>query len=947
MSYDYLYPDSIDLFVKDRIDQTAAERQTQTAKSILKRFVDQPGIILADEVGMGKTFVALAVAISVFLKEKTPVVIMIPPSLIKKWPNDFELFREACVIDEKLKNTLSCDTATRPEEFFKLLDDDITHRKSVIFLTHGALTRNMSDSWIKLAIIQRALYRRRNSEKVYKSLYSHAGRLVEMLYLEKKNNGVRIWELLLNNDPQKWKKLLLKNKFVNEPFDDPVPELFINELNKISSSELDNLKDFLFEKMPQRTSANVNERLSEIRFKLNSEARDIWKRCLHKIKLNLPLLIFDEAHHLKNSQTQLVTKLFHNPEAEEDAGFLTSQFERMLFLTATPFQLGHHELYRVLKRFETIHWGSNNAPPQGREKYELELDTLLKKLDDFQIAARKFDCSWGELSVEDLIVDGNSFQNVFEWWKYITNNEESISPNADRVFKDFITAKEKLMLVEGSLKNHIIRHLKPRKMSGKFAGVKRRNNLPGNMIKGEVNRRGDNPEGLDISKGSLLPFLLAARLTTIQQDRRPVFAEGLASSYEAFRNTRNERKKINAVQTTDSDDDADQILQVDDKITNWYLEQLDSSLNVSARSGDHHPKIKPTVDRAIELWGKGEKVLIFCHYIATGKALRKYISDAMKNEVRIKGSQLLNCKPEEVFDSLAKYAGKINDSDSRLGKKCLQIINDILSDPDFDELSEHRDAIISAVLRYMRTHSFLVRFASAGLDDANEAMVVKAFETTDNSGFSFKQMLISFFKFLKERKEDRDEYITALKSIQPGGIRVKDAILTEDDEDLTDDISSDILMANVRLCYGATKQEFRQKLMKTFNTPFFPDILITSSVMAEGVDLQLNCRHIIHHDLCWNPSTLEQRTGRIDRIGAKSEKCGQSIQVYLPYISETQDEKMYKVVTERERWFNILMGDNYKIDAITTDKYAQRIPLPAELAKELSFDLSVKDGNET
>ena len=31
--------------------------------------------------------------------------------------------------------------------------------------------------------------------------------------------------------------------------------------------------------------------------------------------------------------------------------------------------------------------------------------------------------------------------------------------------------------------------------------------------------------------------------------------------------------------------------------------------------------------------------------------------------------------------------------------------------------------------------------------------------------------------------------------------------------------------------------------------------------------------HMIHHDLCWNPSNLEQRTGRIDRIGAKAERA--------------------------------------------------------------------------
>jgi hypothetical protein len=39
------------------------------------------------------------------------------------------------------------------------------------------------------------------------------------------------------------------------------------------------------------------------------------------------------------------------------------------------------------------------------------------------------------------------------------------------------------------------------------------------------------------------------------------------------------------------------------------------------------------------------------------------------------------------------------------------------------------------------------------------------------------------------------------------------------------------------------------------------------------------------------PSRLEQRTGRVDRIGAKVETCRQPIRIYLPFIAETQDDK--------------------------------------------------------
>jgi superfamily II DNA/RNA helicase len=145
------------------------------------------------------------------------------------------------------------------------------------------------------------------------------------------------------------------------------------------------------------------------------------------------------------------------------------------------------------------------------------------------------------------------------------------------------------------------------------------------------------------------------------------------------------------------------------------------------------------------------------------------------------------------------------------------------------------------------------------------------------------------------------------------------------------------------LVNGDVKSETRQRLMLTFNSPFFLEILIASSVMAEGVDLHRFCRYVIHHDLCWNPSTLEQRTGRVDRIGSKSERCGQPIRVYLPYLAETQDEKQYRVVMDRERWFSVVMGEKFKVDARNTEKLAARIPLPESVAGNLAFRLSAEN----
>jgi superfamily II DNA/RNA helicase len=150
-----------------------------------------------------------------------------------------------------------------------------------------------------------------------------------------------------------------------------------------------------------------------------------------------------------------------------------------------------------------------------------------------------------------------------------------------------------------------------------------------------------------------------------------------------------------------------------------------------------------------------------------------------------------------------------------------------------------------------------------------------------------------------------------------------------------------MLMPNVRLANGSVRQETRKRLMLAFNTPFFPEVLVASSVMSEGVDLQHDCRHVIHHDLDWNPSTLEQRTGRIDRIGSKAQAVGQPVVIYEPYIGGTHDEKMFRVVKDRERWFGVVMGETLQLGELATDQQEDRVPLPVALAEQLTMNLSL------
>lgn len=65
--------------------------------------------------------------------------------------------------------------------------------------------------------------------------------------------------------------------------------------------------------------------------------------------------------------------------------------------------------------------------------------------------------------------------------------------------------------------------------------------------------------------------------------------------------------------------------------------------------------------------------------------------------------------------------------------------------------------------------------------------------------------------------------------------------------------------------------KFAPKTAGQANSKDETDILISTDVLAEGVNLQ-QARHIINYDMPWNPMRLVQRHGRIDRIGSQHNK---------------------------------------------------------------------------
>jgi Helicase conserved C-terminal domain/SNF2-related domain len=136
---------------------------------------------------------------------------------------------------------------------------------------------------------------------------------------------------------------------------------------------------------------------------------------------------------------------------------------------------------------------------------------------------------------------------------------------------------------------------------------------------------------------------------------------------------------------------------------------------------------------------------------------------------------------------------------------------------------------------------------------------------------------------------------------------------------------------NVARVAGDTDPARRERVFAAFNSPLPPDVLVCTSVAQEGIDLHRHCRHVIHHDLAWNPSEIEQRTGRIDRIGSKAfrdrrlvpaDAPSPFLSVGIPFLAGTYDERMYEELRIRAQTFEVLTGGDVTTDAVEDDETA-------------------------
>jgi hypothetical protein len=255
---------------------------------------------------------------------------------------------------------------------------------------------------------------------------------------------------------------------------------------------------------------------------------------------------------------------------------------------------------------------------------------------------------------------------------------------------------------------------------------------------------------------------------------------------------------------------------------------------------------------------------------------------------------------------------------------------------------EQRGEVVDAVNRALLRDHFLLRLPRtvfAGGDEQWSEALVRGFHSGQLFGRQSEPVASKIADFLQELAQmTSDERSHSLRyALNPQGKAVV-------------------------LVSGSTRE--RDAVFRGFNSPLLPEILICTQVGQEGIDLHRHCRHVVHYDLGWNPATVEQRTGRVDRIGSKtqrerklaagsqvSESDFAGLEVALPYLAATYDERMFDRLYTRAQAFDLLTGgdpsadpddeSDYEIEGVEEPgRSAQFVALPDEMRQALRVELS-------
>ena len=233
------------------------------------------------------------------------------------------------------------------------------------------------------------------------------------------------------------------------------------------------------------------------------------------------------------------------------------------------------------------------------------------------------------------------------------------------------------------------------------------------------------------------------------------------------------------------------------------------------------------------------------------------------------------------------------------------------------ELTKKEKEIYDATCEMLKTQYF-----SANGDSINGKLIVFAIlPKVTSSSKSAKESLLRIVDDEKYHEKTREIARKILAEYESVGVDSKMKKLVELVEKIKKDDSKDQILIYTRhpstLNYiienlkhlnlkivefvGGLEREERTRRVKEFKDG--ADILISTDTGAEGLNFQF-CRNLINYDLPWNPMAVEQRIGRLDRIGQKND-----INIYSLATQDTLEEHVVDLIINKMCCIGLVIGE--------------------------------------
>lgn len=1064
------------------IKEVDAVRQELTVKELLRRLFDDNRDcfhtqMLADEVGMGKTFVSMGVAYSLLVDMRTnpsdfpgqrrKVVVLTPrnEALFEKWNSEVGNFVLRCI--EGKGNAEEAAGWFKPKPVWYL--DQLVYElgrtgpsASIIVAKYSVFGSRFIEPDKKQQLLVAALFR-----------WWRAGFTVPER-TRFVNAGEALW-----NSPASLEEVdaLLDQEGERDETDRWMPNWaqFQSAFSRLEE-ELKAIKEDL--DLVSHTRS-VDDRQAEIdRLGIKGKLNMLYRKVLVNTLVDaVPLVIVDEAHNWKN----------HANGYRYFRELLGPHTRRLLLLTATPFQLSPDEMLDVMEVQDCLAVDNKSV-----ENYH-ELFGRLGREDNGEglvgrslRSSEKFVSAWQGL--------GASFtqEQIMLAWR-----NRALSVPEDKRLAEFIAAahelKEANAEVSNLLRKFVIRHRRDTHHRLYLVG---REFQKGKLLRPRSDSHIMHYErgigfGEDSLQIELAQYALMRAVAAAKKKGRTALGTSLTGSFSIL------------FESSESE-----YLASSDSEARFYVDVLRSVIRGSGnRVPDHnHPKLKTAVNLAASSWERGEKVLVYC--------FRPFNANLLRDALRERVEHVLEKWENELFGDetkSAQFRKRLSDKTDRLAqisfdrvlytyhqflhreflgfsekvfRKTAEFI--IRAEPNFDRNNPDRLLVLRAsetalasellnepvwesddVVHEIAQGSWIEEPYGTYPEDLElEGFTQRQSEIADETikseesrtglftryklrATSNEQEVDDVFKWLStstiieqlftgpnlwgplpqgdanneissslihqlwvltkptsDARADwrirlalvalmrkaflRRSYLLRALASNPAAkghtpeelVKRFYAPLGDTEESLAirfltylKEISDrrehgaqqDLLLASlsikspVTVVHGTTGNEDRTRYFRGFNSPLLPEILVCTSVGQEGIDLHRFCRRVIHYDLPFNPATLEQRTGRIDRIGSKTFRdmenplnAGRAfLEVGIPYLAATYDEKVFNDMRRRAQKFEILTGGDLASD-VTMDEKSQNDPgqetsndnlalldLPEDLLAQLRTNLAL------